>query len=180
MAGCVPGLAAELSLEELMRQMAEVRESRAVFSEEKTIAALAKPLLSAGTLHYTAPALLEKHTEEPTEERLVVDGNQLTLERPAEHLRQTLTLEQQPEIRALVESIRGTLSGNLAGLRQYYSLRFEGGAEGWHLTLAPLNSRVQEFLKSIRLDGKGTHILLIETLEANGDSSRMTIKPVTP
>jgi Outer membrane lipoprotein carrier protein LolA-like len=160
-----------------MGTLSAVRESRGSFREEKSLAALATPLVSEGTLHYVAPAHLEKRTSGPTREDLVVDGDELTIRKPSENLNRTLRLEQQPQIRALVESIRSTLAGDLSTLRRYYSVGLDGSTERWRLTLVPLDSRTREFLKVVRIDGIGRDIVGVDTVEANGDTSHMTIQP---
>jgi len=160
-----------------MGTLSAVKESRASFREEKSLAALATPLVSEGTLLYAAPAHLEKHTTAPTQEDLVVDGDQLTIRKPSENLNRTLRLEQQPQIRALVESIRSTLAGDLRTLRRYYSVGLDGSPEHWRLTLVPLDSGTREFLKLVRIDGSGHDLVGVETVEPNGDTSHMTIRP---
>jgi hypothetical protein len=160
-----------------MSMLAAKKESRSTFHEVKNVAELSAPLVSEGRLLYVAPSHLEKHTTGPVEENLVVDGSTLTLQRPAEHLDRSLRLDQQPEIEALVESIRGTLAGDLAALERYYSVGLDGSPERWRLTLVPLNRRVQAFLKFVRLEGEGSDIRTVETVEVSGDASRMTIEP---
>jgi hypothetical protein len=160
-----------------MGKLSAVKESRASFREEKSLAALATPLVSEGTLRYVAPAHLEKHTTAPTREDLVVDGDKLTIRKPSENLDRTLRLEQQPQIRALVESIRSTLAGDLQTLRRYYSVGLDGSPERWRLTLVPLDAGTREFLKFVRIDGSGHDLVSVETVEPNGDTSHMTIRP---
>jgi hypothetical protein len=41
----------------------------------------------------------------------------------------------------------------------------------------PLHRRVQAFLKVLRLEGAGGDIQTVETVEVNGDVSRMTVEP---
>jgi hypothetical protein len=122
---------------------------------------------------------LEKNTDGPVAEHLVVDGNRLFLQKPAENLDRSLWIDQMPEVQALVESIRGTLAGDLPALERHYSVGLDGSAEKWRLTLVPLSRRVQTFLKVVRLEGEGGDIRLVETVEANGDTSRMLIEPVS-
>jgi len=136
--------AAEPSIASLMTALAGVRESRAAFVEEKALAALTSPLVSRGTLLYAAPSRLEKRTEAPFAERVAVDGDRLTYERPAEGVSRTLSLDQTPELRGLVEAVRGTLAGDLAALRRHYSVGYEGTPDAWRLTLVPVDAKVRE------------------------------------
>lgn len=163
-----------------MAALATVRESRAAFAEEKALAALTTPLVSRGTLLYAAPSRLEKRTETPFQERVAVDGDRLTYERPAEGVRRALDLDAAPELRGLVEAVRGTLAGDLAALRRHYSVGYEGTQDAWRLTLVPVDPRVRELLKVVRVDGAGADLRRVETVEADGDVSTMTIEPARP
>lgn len=160
--------------------MSRVRESRAAFREEKDLAALAEPLVSRGTLLYAAPSRLERHTAEPAEESIVVEGDRLTWSRPAEGMRRTLRLEQAPELRGLVEAVRGTLAGDVVALRRYYSVGLEGAEDAWRLTLVPVDAGVKALLKVVRVDGSGTDLRRVETVEADGDVTTMTIEAAVP
>jgi hypothetical protein len=159
-----------------MQRLADVKERDATFREEKHLASLTQPLVSNGVLHYAAPAQVEKHTLAPVEEDLAVDGDHLTMTR-AGAAPQSLQLSDQPELHALVTGIRGTLAGDLPALEHDYSVGLEGTPERWRLTLVPLNDRVQHFLKVIRIDGRDGEVDDMQTVDANGDTSDMTITP---
>lgn len=163
------------TLEEVMRGLAAVRESRASFTEEKAIPELDLPLPARGTLSWRAPDRLEKHTTEPVEERLTVEGDRLTVERRG--TRQELNLDQSPEVRALVEAIRATLAGDLPRLQSFYETRFYDGPGGWRLTLTPRSVRLSAMVQSIEMLGQGARILSIETQERGG-TTRMLIDPL--
>ncbi|MBV8095760.1 MAG: outer membrane lipoprotein carrier protein LolA [Acetobacteraceae bacterium] len=159
-----------------MHQLAEVKERRASFIEEKNLAALSAPVRSTGVLVYRRPSHLEKITIQPEPESLIADGERLTITEGNEPPR-VLDLHSQPEIRALVDTVRALLSGDLALLQQYYQLGFSGGYNGWALTLSPVNAAVARFVGSITVEGIRTDILMITTVGPNGDADRMAITP---
>jgi hypothetical protein len=163
------------TIEAAMQGLAAVRESRAAFREEKVIPELELPLPARGTLSWRAPDRLEKHTMEPVEERLIVEGDRLTIER--RDARQVLSLDQSPEIRALVEAIRGTLAGDLPRLRTFYDTRFSDGPGGWRLLLVPHSVRLSAVVQQIEMLGSGAQIRSIETRERGG-VTRMLIDPL--
>lgn len=163
-----------------MTALSRVREVRSSFREEKELAGLTAPLESSGILVYDAPGHLEKHTDAPIEERIVVDGDWLTYTKPADGTHYTLSLAKAPELRGLVEAVRGTLAGDLDGLRRYYDVSLAGSTDDWQLTLIPVDGRVENVLASVRIDGRATDLRQVETVEANGDVSRMTIEPAAP
>ena len=164
----------------VMARLATVQVSRARFTEQKTLAALTLPLSSSGRLAYRRPDRLEKITDWPRPEVLVVRGHALSLSidgGPPE----TLDLAARPEIGALVEAILGTLAGDLPGLRRWYHVAAAGAPDGWHLTLTPRADALARLVRRVTIagvdDGTGARIDRITTEAANGDRTVMTIRP---
>jgi hypothetical protein len=160
-----------------MRAMRAVPERRDAFTEERAIPELDLPLPSSGVLRWQAPDRLEKHTTSPIDERLRVEGNRMVYERPDRGIRREFGLDEQPEMRALVEAVRATLAGDLAGLSRHYEIAFDGSpAADWRLALTPLSSRVRAAVQRIHLAGRGARILSVDT-EGGGGVTRMRIQP---
>ena len=175
----LPAAAAEKipdwGVEQLMRSLSAVKSSRAKFVERKQMAILNAPLESSGVLAYTAPGRLEKRTLLPRTETLLLDRDKLTIESSEKRLNRTLNLQQYPMVWALVEGIRSTLAGDMATLRRFYQVSFEGGESRWLLVLKPLEPRIREVLADIRISGSAQRIEVIEVVESSGDRSIMTI-----
>lgn len=159
-----------------MARLATVRESRARFVEEKTLAALDRPLRSEGWLLYRRPAFFEKTTTAPIQESVMVDGDRLSLVSAGQPPR-LLDLGAEPGLHALVDAVRGTLAGDLATLRRSYRVTFEGDPSGWRLTLVPLGEPLARLLREVVVAGTGTNLGEVRFLQANGDRSVMTIRP---
>jgi hypothetical protein len=111
----------------------------------------------------------------PFEERVSIDGVRLTLERPGEKGKRTISISQAPGVAALVESIRATRAGDLAALRRYYALEVEGSREQWTLRLRPLEDPVATFVRSIEISGAEARVARVAVEEASGDRSVMEI-----
>ncbi len=167
---------AQATLEGTMRALAETPSSRATFSEEKSIPELSSPLPSTGTLSWQAPDRLEKHTTWPAEETLRVEGDRLLLARPAQNIRQELSLDQSPEIRPFIEAIRATLAGDAATLRRHYDLSFRPEGEGWRMVLTPLSLRIRAVLQQVDITGSGGQVRQVET-RGNDGITRLIITP---
>lgn len=167
--------AGDWSVEQLMQVMSAVKSAKGKFVERKQMAILNTPLEMSGTLAYTAPNRLEKHTLRPKPESLVLDRDQLTIENKEKKLNRTLNLQEYPLIWALVEGIRSTLAGDLRTLSRFYRLNLEGNVNRWRLVLIPVESKVKEMLTEIRISGSDNRIDTVDVLEANGDRSTMTI-----
>jgi len=180
LAGGVPAQAAAgdpggFDLQQLMQRLSEVRRSTAYFSEHKQLAMLNEPLDSSGTLAYVAPDKLEKNTLLPKPERVTVDGDTLTLSQSGERASRTVSLRDTPELGAFVESIRATLAGDLPALQRYYNVTVQGSLQAWQMTLEPKERRLREMVKWIRITGRDASIRSIDSEEADGDRSEMTI-----
>jgi outer membrane lipoprotein-sorting protein len=163
-------------LAQLMARMHGVRTASARFVEQRFVHLLDRPLQSTGTLIFNAPDRLQKQTVTPTPSRLTVDGDHLTVVQP-DGKTNDLSLSQFPEIGALVESIRATLAGDGATLTRYYTATLSGTADDWRLLLEPRDNRLRNFVTTIRIQGDGTLIRSIETVERDGDRTEMTITP---
>jgi len=164
-------------LDALMRSMRAVPERRDAFTEERAIPELDLPLPSSGVLRWQAPDRLEKHTTSPIDERLRVEGNRMVYERADRGIRREFGLDDQPEMRALVEAVRATLAGDLAGLSRHYDVGFEGAPTAdWRMALTPLSARVRAAVQRILLSGRGAQVLAVDT-EGGGGVTRLRIQP---
>jgi len=169
---------ASWSVEQLMQRLAQVKSAKATFVERKHLRILSAPLESSGTLVYTAPGYLEKHTLKPKPESLVLEKDTLTFEDKTRNRRRTLKLQEYPVIWAFVESIRSTLAGDLQSLNRFYRVALEGSELDWRLTLDPREPDIQRMVNQIRIAGSRTSIRSIEIIEAEGDRSVMTIAEI--
>lgn len=168
--------ASSLQLPELMRRLAQTKSATATFVEKKYIAVLDQPVVSTGELSFVAPDRLEKRTLTPKAETLTLVGDTLTMDR-AGHDPLKLNIKDHPAIGAFVESIRGTLAGDLSGLRTFYTLGLTGSSDQWQLTLTPKGYRLRHLFEHIVIRGSQTDIRTIELDQSDGDHSVMAITP---
>jgi outer membrane lipoprotein-sorting protein len=161
-------------LPQLMALLQRVQAETASFVERKHLRILKEPQQSSGQLVYVRPDKLQKDTILPKPERLIVEGDRLTIEQQGDKTRRLL-LQDFPQIRAVVESIRATLAGDLPTLTFFYHVSLQGIPEDWTLQLVPKDSKTREFVTAIRISGSKDVIRSIETLEGDGDRTDMTI-----
>ena len=166
--------AAPLSLAQLMTNLAKNPQGAATFTEKKFISILEQPIESSGELLFIAPARLEKRTLKPRPETMVLDGDTLTLERGKR--KHVLQLKDYPEVAGMIESIRATLAGDRKALERVYHLALNGDTERWTLVLTPLDAKVGKVIARIRMEGARDGVRSVEILQADGDSSLMTIE----
>ena len=169
--------AADWSVVQLFGELAKNNPvTRAAFKEKKFLALLDRPLETSGELVFTPPDRLEKRTLTPTPESVVVDRELVTLERGGK--RHTLRLRDNPQVAVLVESIRGTLAGDLASLTRTYSTALEGNPAKWRLVLRPLDPALGTLVERIEIGGAEAQVRTVEIFQADGDRSVMTIAPL--
>lgn len=169
-----PAAFAAWDLQQLMETLAQNKSGRARFTEKKSIAMLDKPVESSGELLYSAPSHLEKRTFKPKPEAMIVDGDELLIERGRQ--KYNLQLQSYPELAAFIDSIRGTLAGDRRALERSYQLSLEGSAERWSLQLLPLDEKMRAVIQRIRIDGARDQVRSIEITQTDGDSSLMIIE----
>jgi hypothetical protein len=162
------------TLERLLAGFARKGSAHASFIEEKKLRVLDRPLVSTGELRFEAPDILEKRTLRPRPELLRLEGDRLTLERGNRRL--SLDLRSTPEAAAFIDSIRGTLAGDREALERVYRLRLEGSARSWALTLTPREPALAAWVRRIRIAGQRAEVSVIEILQANGDSTLMSVQ----
>ena len=163
-------------VDELMQSLAATRSGHASFVEVKSIAMLDKPVESSGELFYTAPDRLEKRTLKPKPESMLLDKDKLIVEQRGK--KRTLALQNYPEVAAFIDSIRGTLAGDRKALERTYTLDMAGEEKNWNLTLLPIEDKLKKVVAKISIAGSENVVQTIDILQADGDSSRMTITPL--
>lgn len=160
-----------------MARLAAVPERRATFREQRRFAALTEPLLSNGRLLYRRPDYLEKDTEWPVPERMVIDGSRLIITPPGNDPPQVVDLDAQPGLRAMVEGMRGPLAGDLDALQRSFHVEAAGALAAWTLLLTPRDPLAAKLLRAVRLAGRDSWIADILIQQANGDEQAMQVEP---
>ena len=170
-----PSEAESWDLQALMQRMASVPSSSSRFVETRHLALLTRPLQLKGRLTYERPNRLSKHILSPFDELISVEGDALTVLNRSKGEQHLLSLREQPALRALVESVRATLAGDLAQLERHYRVELSGARGSWRMLLAPLDSQVRGYVETIALAGTDARVTRIEIVETGGDRSVMTI-----
>jgi outer membrane lipoprotein-sorting protein len=171
----MPATAYALDLRALMALLAQTKEGRATFIEDRHVNGFDSPMRTSGELYFKAPDVFERRATKPAAESMVVHGNQMTLARGS--TKRTMALDAAPEAQAIVGAIRGTLTGDAATLERYFKVGLSGGVEEWLLDLQPLDAQLQANVRNVQLRGKQGVVGSIEIWFASGDRSVMKITP---
>jgi len=165
----------DVELAALMQKLSEVRTAGSKFTERKYFSILDEPLILKGRVRYRAPDYVRKEYDDPDSESYEVRGDNLTIEYP-DGRRRDLSIDEHPVLRAFVESYRGTLAGDLETLNRHFELELGGHMDAWRLRLTPRDLELAEYLRAVVLRGRDGTVTSVETLEANGDRSVMTLE----
>jgi Outer membrane lipoprotein carrier protein LolA-like len=164
-------------LDQVMGMLAMRQHGRVEFIEQQFLSVLSRPIESSGELRYDAPDRLEKRTLKPRAETLVLTGEVLTVERAGR--RRVMDLHAYPQVLPFIESLRATLAGDRKALERLFRLDFAGSVSRWTLTLVPLESKVQQSVSQVRIEGARDQLLKVEIRQPDGDRSLMTLRPST-
>lgn len=164
-----------LELKDLMGWLAQRREGTATFTEARTVKGFDGPLESSGELSFAAPDRFVRRTLKPVRESMSVQGNEVTLTRGGRS--RTMPLDAAPEAVAVVEAVRGTLTGNTALLQQHFRITLTGAPEAWVLDLGPREEALQRQVSDVQIRGRRGDVQVVEVWLAGGDRSRMVITP---
>ncbi|MGE0801409.1 MAG: LolA-related protein [Lautropia sp.] len=167
-AGAVP------TLESLLARIGGKPQREARFRERKFMAVLDRPVESSGVLRFTAPGRLERITERPRRELMMLDGDTLVVERDGR--RRSIAAAQLPGVAALVGALRDTLAGDAQALRRLFRVVVQGSDEAWQIDLLPSDTSAAELVARITLRGRGDQLAEIETFQADGDRSVLQIE----
>lgn len=172
LATTLPALAA-FDLDALAAVLAQRKGAEVRFTEERHVSGFEGPLRASGTLSFTAPDRFARHTLEPQRESMEVAGNTVTLKRGG-RTRQ-IALDAVPELTALIEAVRATLSGDAATLRKHFNARVDGNAGLWTLALTPKDARLSAQVRELKIVGQGSALRSVELWLSGGDRSLMSI-----
>jgi hypothetical protein len=173
-----PDAEATASLDQIMAALRSVQHVQARYVEHRTLHALRTPIETRGTLRFDAPDQLEKASDPAANgasDRLTIKGNELTIDRGAGTAPVVLMLNEHPEIGVLIESIRVTLAGDAAALRQTFDISLAGTVAHWQLVLQPHDPAARKILLWMRITGYANRITAIDTEAGDGDHSEMSI-----
>jgi hypothetical protein len=166
-----------VTLDQIMAALRSVRHVDARYVEHRYLHVLKTPIEARGDLHFDAPDRLVKQADPSTAgpgERVVMDGDKLTVDR-GRGAPLVIGLNDHPEIAALSTSLRATLAGDGAALQQVFEVTVSGSVDHWLMVLQPRDPASRKLLQWVRVTGYGAHITAIDTANADGDRSEMSI-----
>lgn len=169
-------------LSEILAAVAREPLDRAPFFELRTSVLFARPAESRGTLTFVPPDRFEKRTEQPIREQLTLAGDTVTISSGEGGTPKVFRLDGQSAAGAYAEGLRAIVAGDPAPLRRHFELETTGTPQAWQLTLRPRDGSLRRTINRIVVKGAGGRVRLVETSEAGGDVSELTLldRPAAP
>ncbi len=166
-----------LDLPALAALLAQGKGGESRFTEERFVSGFDSPLHASGTLSFAPPDRFARHTTEPRAESMVVEGNTIILKRGGRS--RQMAMDAAPELTALIEAVRGTLTGNAAALSRHFTVRVQGSTAQWSMTLVPRDARLATQVRELQIAGSASDVRSVALWLAGGDHSLMLIEPLT-
>jgi hypothetical protein len=167
---------AEWGVPQLMARLAARGAAEATFVERRYVPVLDAPVASSGTLRFVPPDRLEKNTVLPRAESMVLAGDQLSLQQGSRVRR--IALGDLPDGGVAIDSLRGTLAGDLKALQRGWEVVLHGDERLWTLSLTPLSPALARYIESVRIQGRAAQVERIDLRQADGVRSVMDITPI--
>ncbi len=171
--GLAASTAGAPTLQTLFSRLASRNETQVRFVETKTLGVLSQPIRLEGVLEFHAPSYLAKHVEQPAEEHYVIEGQHVTVSKPAEPSSVQLNLSDYPPLAAFAEGLRAPLAGDLAALRRYWTPSLGGSWKHWRLVLTPIRPELAALVRQVQLEGQEDRLTRMTLEETGGDRSTL-------
>ncbi len=167
------------TVNELVARLKEQRRPAVAFEEKSYSSLLTEPLILRGVLRFTPPAIMEKEVRQPYAERYIVDGDRVLIDSARRGTKRTLSLDDYPGLRSLVEAFRASVTGDAARLEQIYETTIGGNRRQWTLLLRPREASGKALIDYILFSGRDGHIDTVAIRAPDGDRSVMTLEQGT-
>ncbi|MED5525557.1 MAG: outer membrane lipoprotein carrier protein LolA [Pseudomonadota bacterium] len=139
------------------------------FSQEKSLAGLAKPFVSEGR-YQLKDGELSWHTLKPFESTLQISKAGLYQQLPGQ-ARQQIASGDNPLAASLAELLGAVVRGDTAALKAHFSVEGEGAQQ----TLVPKDALLQKAISRIVIDGEPPTAIRLD--EPQGGQTLITLQP---
>ena len=165
-----------------MHQFSRTVHAKLDFRETRNSAFIVTDLVTEGNIEYRQPDYIEKNTVSPIVERIVIDGDSMSIEK-AVHSRkgddmvqiQKYPVQSHPVLAVAVASLRAMLGGNVVRIRKDFEIKLEGSRADWQLNLTPTNPEILKYFDQIVLYGNDARIQKVVSIQTDGDQSMLEL-----
>ena len=172
----------EWDVSRLMHQFSRVVHAKLVFKETRRSAFVMTDLVTEGHIEYRQPDYIEKNTVSPIVEKVVIDGDSMSIEKKGQvgkrddmvHI-QKYRVKSHPVLTITVESLRAILVGDIDRLNEGFEIKLDGSRTDWKLDLTPKTPDILNYFKQVLLYGSDARIHKVVSIQADGDQSTVDL-----
>ena len=146
------------------------------FVEERFAAFLTEPMRLRGTITLNGAGRMTRTVQDPIAERLIIDGQQVTIERPPGQVTARISLSANPPIQSMVTALRALANNDRRSLEALFTADVQLGQSGWTMTLTPKSAATRRAVSSVALAGTAVDLRRIEVVEADGARSVIALE----
>jgi len=141
-----------------------LKETNAVFHQERRIAGLSRPLMSAGSVHLEEDGTLVWEQETPFRVLIRITPEAIE-ETVADSPPRRITRDQNPYLVAFSRAFVSLFTGDMQQLSTLFELEPIQVDSGWHIQLTPKGGNIKKVISTIRIFGadKVERIQIIES-----------------
>ncbi len=173
----LPALAQAGNWQQRVQQIAGHAQVPVRFEEQQYRFYLDEPLISRGEMRFEPPSRLIRQLESPQPMRLIIDGERLIRE-TADGERREVALDAHPLLAGLGRLLLALFAGDPQLLAGRFDIDYEEGPDqDWQMGLTPREKALQEWIRHIRLAGRGGILTRIEIVEVNDDRTVIRLWP---
>lgn len=173
----LPALAQAGNWQQRVQQIAERAQVPVRFEEQQYRFYLDEPLTSRGEMRFEPPARLIRQLASPQSMRLIIDGDRLIRE-TADGEHREVALDAHPLLAGLGRLLLALFAGDPRLLAGRFDIDYEEGRDqDWQMGLTPREKTLQEWIRRIRLSGRGGTLTRIEIVEVNDDRTVIRLWP---
>ncbi len=162
----------------LMHQFSKTAHAKLVFRETRNSAFLVTDLVTTGSIEYRHPDYIEKSTLSPIVEKVVINGDYVSIEKVVHQRKgedvvqvQKYPVQSHPVLATAVTGLRALLAGDMTRVRKDFEIELAGSRADWQLHLIPANPEVLKYFDRIILHGSDARIQKVVSTLTDGDQS---------
>ncbi len=164
------------TLEGIMARMKPESAVQIVYQETRYMGLFDDDWQGSGYLYVAIPGVMLKQQLKPDSEIMAAVENQLTYYKPATKTYHQTQLDESNPMMASLVAFKAMLSGNLAYLRQNYTLKFINFVSAWKLEMLAKEFEVDEAPLKIIMQGQnGKAASQMSVILPDGDRSHYTL-----
>jgi hypothetical protein len=152
-------------------RLAHANDVRAEFTQTQTLSAMARPLISTGTLVFDRQRGMIWRVETPFKATYVI-GDAIASEMDTSGGRSVRRAQGGRGVAQVATMMRAMLSGDLSALYSQFNVDAQGTASQWRLDLTPNQPQLAQSIQALQISG-GEFVQTVRIVHTSGDLTQI-------